>query len=71
MTTNTTGSSSISRRWFGSAVAVATRVEKTWEPTYSTISTASATPVALFVISGRNRNFAECGATLSQLVLPM
>ena len=33
MTTNTTGSSSIRRRWLGSAVAVATSVDATCEPT--------------------------------------
>ena len=56
------------RRWLGSAVAVATSVEATCEATYRRIKTTSAAPVALFVMSGRNRNFAECGATLLQLV---
>jgi hypothetical protein len=31
----------------------------------------SAAPVALFVMSGRNRNLAECGATLWQFVVSM
>jgi hypothetical protein len=43
-------------------------VEASCEPTYSTISTTSARPVALAVMSGRNRNLAEPGATVLHTV---
>ena len=52
--TKISGRAIIIRRWLLSALTVMSRLEASWEPTYSRISVISTAPVALAVRSGMN-----------------